>query len=654
MNGFSQPDAKQTHSETPKERREKIAKLSAELIKNLYDRDDVVKPALLGVLAGHNVFLYGPPGTGKSMIARRLAAVFSSDSYFEHLMHRFCTPEEIFGPVSIGELKNDRYRRLTEGYLAEANVAFLDEIWKSSPAVLNTLLTLVNEKKFHNGSEVLQVPLKSLISASNEVPLHEAGLDALYDRFLVRLVVNPIDSQESFRSLLTDPKAGEFSFPVSMKITDEMLHSWKLGIGEVSLSEETVEAMVKARAIIAEQVDLSDLDAGPADTTFDLSASGDEESYGHLTYVSDRRWTQAAKLLKASAYFNGRNKTSSKDFLALKHCLWNTGSDRDSFCNLVSDLAREMAKKDLLPKSVFDRLERSFSKDSGESWRYLMEQLTEHRKACSDIIAKFDIFGISVRIYENQAYFCPRTERAEPTFSKTSQRGQMNQIEFRRYLSDNEIGVGSVISCRVMSSGNSKKLLWKSLLCIPDDSFDIASVEPGTYIDMKICAADAQKSVIFVTPSIEENVFWLPFLDYESGKKYTEVYSPSMERTAEYSFGVNFVAESDGNYSIKFLLTNSKDGSEIERRIRAEFTEDFAIWQKDLVKEIKASEMYAKELKEVFALADRDLDAAFAAIDTELFLDREDKRTLKEVFFDLAPNFRRAKSEFLDLQNACQ
>ena len=168
----------------------------------LIDRDYVVKMAVLAVLAGQNIFLYGPPGTAKSMLSRRLASIVRGSSYFEHLMHRFCTPEEIFGPVSLSELKKDNYERKTAGYLPEADFAFLDEIWKSSPAVLNTLLTIINEHSFHNGSKVMTVPLRSLAVASNEIPDAESGMEALYDRFPVRIPVFPVKGEDAFRHLL--------------------------------------------------------------------------------------------------------------------------------------------------------------------------------------------------------------------------------------------------------------------------------------------------------------------------------------------------------------------------------------------------------------------------------------------------------------------
>ena len=165
------------------------------LSEQMFEREQIIALCVLAGVAGANSFLYGAPGTAKSLISRRVAAGFEVAEYFEYLMNRFSTPEELFGPVSLKALKQDQYTRKTEHYLPKAEFAFLDEIWKASPAILNTLLTLLNEKTFKNGDVLQQVPLKVLISASNEIPQTEQGLDALYDRFILRLQVQPIQKK---------------------------------------------------------------------------------------------------------------------------------------------------------------------------------------------------------------------------------------------------------------------------------------------------------------------------------------------------------------------------------------------------------------------------------------------------------------------------
>lgn len=309
--------------------RQRLQSLLKELNQGLVDREDALKFALLTVLAGENLLLIGPPGTGKSMIARRIADCFKSgkpskSDYFEYLLTKFSTPEEIFGPLSISELKQDRFKRNTEGYLPTVRIAFLDEIFKASSSILNALLTILNERVYHNGSQAEKVPLQALIAASNELPTGQEELNALYDRFLVRCYVGYVP--EDSLSRLFEVSAGA---DVQGRLSAEDLAAIRHAAQTVTLPQpvrECIESIwLQLREMFKED---------------------------RREQLSDRRLIKILSLLRVSAATNERTEVDLSDLLLLKDCLW---SHPDNAGKVVDLLRNTLQRKSLtLPQVVPD------------------------------------------------------------------------------------------------------------------------------------------------------------------------------------------------------------------------------------------------------------------------------------------------------------
>lgn len=202
--------------------REQVSGLLEIITQGLYEKEQILALALLCLVSGESYFLLGPPGTAKSEVSQRLKMLLRNATAFEYLMSRFSTPDEIFGPISIQKLKNeDIYERKTDGYLPSADIVFLDEIWKAGPSIQNALLTVINERIYQNGNATLRVPMKCLIAASNELPAEDEGLEALWDRFLVRVVSNCIQNEKTFYKMLQMQEMPTITIPKEMLLSEE-------------------------------------------------------------------------------------------------------------------------------------------------------------------------------------------------------------------------------------------------------------------------------------------------------------------------------------------------------------------------------------------------------------------------------------------------
>jgi MoxR-like ATPase len=273
-------------------------------------KEEIVRLLFVSALAGEHLVMVGPPGTAKSALLRSFASIIEA-RYFDYLLTRFTEPNEIFGPVDIQAFREGHYKRRLDGMLPEAEVVFLDEIFKANSAILNSLLTLLNARRFTHGNMSVRVPLISLYAASNEVPTDE-GLSALFDRFLLRVRVDYLDSYH-FRGLLQkgidleargmNPDATSLT-PV---VSAHELRQLQRDFGGLLRFSEDFLATFKG-------------------LVFQIRSEG--------VGLSDRRIVKLLKLFAASAVFDGREQVNDSDFFVLRH-VWNTPEQEEILQEIV-------------------------------------------------------------------------------------------------------------------------------------------------------------------------------------------------------------------------------------------------------------------------------------------------------------------------------
>jgi MoxR-like ATPase len=275
--------------------REKFAAARQELSSSLIERDEEVDLVLTALLAGEHVLLVGPPGCGKSLLLDSLLS-WTGGKKFSILFTKYTVPEEVFGPVSLSALKEDRYVRVTAGKLPEADYCFLDEVYKASSAILNTLLKLLNERVYDAGDGVARrVPLKLCVAAGNEWASPDTGkeLAALADRFLLRRSVSPIRSQAGRQRLLwTRDHAPKFSATVSPAEAEEARRQAQ-SLPWSGAAREAMETVLK-----------------------ELAKEG--------VVPGDRRQFKTVGVVQAFAYLNGADGVLPEHLEVAQHCLWDS------------------------------------------------------------------------------------------------------------------------------------------------------------------------------------------------------------------------------------------------------------------------------------------------------------------------------------------
>lgn len=323
-----------------------ITQLLYAMNEGIFEKEHPIALSLLSAISGESIFFLGPPGVAKSLIARRLKLAFDRSTSFEYLMSRFSTPDEIFGPVSISKLKDeDKYERIIEGYLPSATIVFLDEIWKAGPSIQNSLLTVINEKIYRNGQYTIRLPLKGLIAASNELPAQGEGLEALWDRFLIRCFVGNIEQEFAFDRMIASVNDAEPVIPSGLSITEEQYRDWRTQINQVNI-HYTIFELIHS---IKRQIEKYNIQK--------------EEIPHSVLYVSDRRWKKIVSLLRTSAFLNGADTIRFSDCTLLLHCLWNEVEQIPVVEQIVSAALRECIDHYLCGERILEQKLNSIRED---------------------------------------------------------------------------------------------------------------------------------------------------------------------------------------------------------------------------------------------------------------------------------------------------
>jgi len=370
----------------------KIIELLKQLNHGVIEKEEVIALSLLSSVAGESIFLLGPPGVAKSLVARRLKYAYKNGSSFEYLMNRFSTPDEIFGPVSISQLKNhDKYERVVKNYLPTATVVFLDEIWKAGPSIQNALLTVLNEKIYRNGEQEIKLPMKVLISASNELPSKGEGLEALWDRFLVRLIVDGVKDKQNFNDMISK-SLNSYSDTVdeALKITDDEYNKWNKQIDEIEIPDYVFDVIHVIRSFIDQY-------------------NQREENKKNPIYISDRRWRKIVRLLRTSAFLNDRKSVDLMDCFLIKHCLWNETEQIQAVSQFVRDAIQKHGYKLSIDLSDIVKELKDIENDVKTETSFLKEVKAEIPEVFEDRYYKPDgfrnpEFKISKEDYDSLTY----------------------------------------------------------------------------------------------------------------------------------------------------------------------------------------------------------------------------------------------------------
>lgn len=344
---------------------QKFALTEQSLNTRLVERTEFVRILTLAIIGKLNVFALGEPGVAKTAgvtMFKEHVADFPDDGYFWRLLTAFSEPNELFGPPDIAAMDEGKWRHCTENTMVPAFLVLLDEIFKANSAILNSLLTYMNEHVFHNDVPI-EVPVWSVIGLSNETP-KGAELNAMFDRLELRMIVKRISSSSGFVQMLRQQSAG----PIVPTLTVADVMQAQAEVEAITLTDEIYDAMLTLR---------QDLHVDGVDPT-------------------DRRMARSLQIVRAATWLRGGTVAEVNDMRDLRHSLWDEETERATVDSHVLRLASPLDAEAMLLREDVDALSEEYDlilRDSDNENQQNKRAIDLHVKldrAIDDLIALKD------------------------------------------------------------------------------------------------------------------------------------------------------------------------------------------------------------------------------------------------------------------------
>lgn len=332
----------------------------------LFERQAAIRGMLLATLSKTNILLLGSAGIAKSALIEQWNRRITESKYFAWLLTKFTPPEELFGPPSLKGLEEERYTRVTRGKLPEANTVFLDETFKANSSILNSLLTVMNERIFYNDGAPVPLDIVTIAGASNEIPESEDGLDAFFDRFLLKFYLKPIQEGSNFSKMM---RSTDMNATPKNTIT----------LAEIRLAQEEIAKVVIPDVVLNSIVKLRD----------ELRKEG--------ISVTDRTFKISTGIIKAQAFLAGRTEATTEDLEIYKNICWNKPEQATQVHSLILKLIAPEKNKilkyyedcQLVVKEVYKQKDVSKKQQAMiEANKKIKDAIVEIERLRKDMLAK--------------------------------------------------------------------------------------------------------------------------------------------------------------------------------------------------------------------------------------------------------------------------